>query len=144
MRKLASALVLFFAASSCLAGPKPKEKKLLPPSESHGMTINGYGCDKQQVSAIPSSKDTSVWRLIVWAQYGKKHKRYWQQTYGTYKIEAKETVGSNGESAATGAPIGAYDNPSYDFGPMDKACSEWGQQVKSAFRIEPTVELPPD
>src|SRR5215470_18006908 len=136
MRKLGTLIVLLLAVP-CLAGQKPKDKRL-PPAELHGLPISGYGCDKQQVLNMPSnSKETSLWRLIVWAQYSDKHKRYWQQTYGTYEIAVKESVGSSGESAATGAPIGAYENPAYNFSPMDKTCNEWGLQVRSRLKIEP-------
>ena len=55
------------------------------------MTISGYGCDPQLVMEMPSSSKSLV-KLIVWAQYGKEHKRYWQKTYGTYQVEVKRSV----------------------------------------------------
>lgn len=143
MKKLGTVIVLLLVVP-CLAARKPKDKKLLPPAESHGLPISGYGCDKQQDLDAPStSKNSSFWRLIVWAQYGDKHRRYWQQTYGTYEVVSKQLLGSSGESAASGAPIGVYENPSYNFSPMDKTCNEWGLQVRSTLKIEANGDAAP-
>jgi hypothetical protein len=136
MKKYGAVLVLLLALS-CLAGAqKPKIDKLLPPSESHGMTISGYGCDPELLNELPGSSK-SLFNLIVWAEYGKKHKRYWGKTYGTYQITAKRSVNSSGEEVATGAPIAPNQVESYDFGPINKACDEWRLQVKSTLKIEP-------
>lgn len=143
MKKCAAALALFFAASCVASAQKTKPNKFLPPAESHGMTINGYGCDKQQVLDVPASNGSSMWRLIVWSQYGKDHKRYWQKTYGTYKVEVKYAVSSSGESAASGAPIGADEAASYDFSSMDKICNDWGLEVKSNVKTDPNESAKP-
>jgi hypothetical protein len=143
MTKYGIALVLLFAAS-CMAGAqKPKPAKFLPPLESHGMAINGYGCDRLYVAdTMPMSRSTSLWALIVWAQYGKDHKKYWQKTYNTYEIPYKNQVHSNGESAGSGAAIGGFENKSYDFTLIDKACAEWGAQMKSALKMDLDAEKP--
>lgn len=140
MRKYKSALV-FLSMASCVAGSqKPKLDKLLPPAESHGMTISGYGCDKDHVADSPStSKNSSFWTLTVWAQYGKEHKKYWKKTYGTFEVPVKSSVNSSGESAGSGEAIGAYSTQSYDFTGMDKACADWGEHVKSTLKVEPDV-----
>jgi hypothetical protein len=135
MRKYCAALVLL-SALSCLAGAqKPKIGKLLPPSESHGKTISGYGCDPELLKELASSK--SLVQLNVWAQYGKEHKRYWQKTYGTYQVEVKRSVSSSGEEEASGTPINPQQLESYDLSPMDKACNEWKVRVRSTLKIEP-------
>lgn len=141
MKKCAIALVLLFAAS-CVASPqKPKPAKFLPPLESHGKTISGYGCDRMYVADSPStSKSVTVWDLIVWAQYGTEHKKYWQKTYGTYQITGKNAVQSNGETAGAGDAIGEFEKKSYDFAPMDKACADWGEQMKSTLKLESNGE----
>jgi len=136
MRKYCAALVLL-SALSCLAGAqKPKIDKLLPPSESHGKTISGYGCDPELIKELPSSSK-SLMKLNVWAQYGKEHKRYWQKTYGTYQVEVKRSVSSSGEEVESGTPINPNQVESYDLSPMDKACNEWKLQVGSTLKIEP-------
>jgi hypothetical protein len=143
MTKYETGLVLLFAAS-CLAGAqKPKLAKFLPPLESHGLTISGYGCDRLFVADNPTPRSVSFWSLIVWAQYGKDHKKYWQKTYGNYEIPVKPSVSSNGESAAGGDAIGGYETKSYDFTPMDKACAEWSAQMKSTLKIDPEREREP-
>lgn len=138
MKKYRTALA-FLLPALCLASPqKPKADKFLPPRESHGMTITGYGCDRAYVGDNASaSKDVSFWTLIVWVQYGKDHKRYWQKTYGSYQVPVKHIMHSDGESAGSGDAIGAYGIKSYDFTSMDKACAEWGEHVKSTLKIEP-------
>jgi hypothetical protein len=137
MKKLGVACFLLFAAV-CLGGPKDsKMSKFMPPAESHGMPIIGYGCDKEQVTGLPtSSHSDSYWRLILWAQYGKDHKRYWQKTYGTYEIPERDTMGSSGESAGSGATIGGFNTEEFDFRTMDKVCAEWGTQVKSTLKVD--------
>jgi hypothetical protein len=82
----------------------------------------------------------SYWTLIVWAQYGKEHKRYWQKSYGTYEIQVRNTVHSSGESAGSGAAINAYATESFDFSLMDKACAEWDAQVKSKLTVKPKAD----
>lgn len=137
MSKYGTALLLLFAASCVVASDKPKSDKFLPPVKSHGMTISGYGCDRNHVMDNSSaSKSTSFWTLIVWAQYGKDHKRYWEKTYGTYEVPVKHSINSSGESVGSGAAIGAYKTESYDFTSMDKACADWGAQVESTLKIE--------
>src|SRR5580704_7120313 len=122
MRKYGTALVLLFAASCVAGAQKPKPNKFLPPPESHGMTISGYGCDRvYMANSSSTSKSVAFWMLNVWAQYGKEHKKYWQKTYGTYEIPVKNSVNSNGETAGGGDAIGEFEVKSYDFTPMDKA-----------------------
>lgn len=131
-------LIVLLLALPCLAGPKANDKKLVPPIASHSLVITSYGCDKHEVlDTTAVSKETSLWTLLVWAEYGDKHKRYWQQTYGTYKVPLKQSIGSSGESVASGAPIGGYENPSYDFTAMDKVCGDWALEVRSALKMEP-------
>lgn len=144
MRKYKTALVFLFLASCVAGSQKPKLDKLLPPAETHGMTMNGYGCDKDHVADSPStSKNSSYWTLIVWAQYGKEHKKYWKKTYGTFEVPVKNSVNSSGESAGSGAAIGAYSTESYDFTAMDKACAEWGEHVKSNVKVESAADEKP-
>lgn len=143
MTKYETALVLLLAASCPAGAQRPKPAKFLPPPESHGLTISGYGCDRQSVADSPTPRSVSFWSLVVWAQYGKEHKRYWQKTYGTYEIPVKPSVNSNGESAEAGDPIGEYETRSYDFTPMDKACAEWTAQIKSTLQIDPEREREP-
>lgn len=141
MKKYCTALVLLFAAPFLSSSQKPKPNKFLPPIESHGMTISGYGCDRLYVSdAKSTSKLTSYWTLLVWAQYGEKHKKYWQKSYDTYEIPVKNAVNSSGESAGSGEVIGGYELKSYDFTSLDKACTEWGAQVKSSLKIDSNGE----
>lgn len=132
-------LVVMLAISvSCLADPKkPKLDKFVPPAESHGKAISGYGCDKQNVVAetTSTSKPVSIWTLILWAQYGDNHKRYWQKSYDTYQVQIRRTVKHSGESAATGDAIGAYESEAYDFGAMDEACNLWGAQVRITLKV---------
>jgi len=73
---------------------------------------------------------------VRWAQYGQKHKKYWQKTYGTYQIRVEHSVNSNGESAESGDAIGEYETKSYDFAPMDKACAEWRAEVTSTLKLD--------
>jgi hypothetical protein len=137
MRKYGIALVLVLAASCLADTKKPKLEKFIPPAQSHGMEIAGYGCDRQHVSDNPdASKASSFWSLLLWAQYGKEHKRYWQKTYDTFKIPVKPSVIHAGESAGTGAAIGAFSAEDYDFTSLDQACADWGAQVKSTLKIE--------
>lgn len=138
MRKYQTAVAFLFAASCVAGSQKPKAEKFLPPVESHGMTISGYGCDKEHVADSRSSTNVSYWTLTVWAQYGKEHKRYWKKTYGTFEVPVKHAVNSSGESAGSGEAIGGYDTESYDLAPMEKACAEWGAQVQSTLKMEPT------
>lgn len=141
MGKYCTALFLFFAAPYLASSQKPKPDKFLPPIESHGMSISGYGCDRQHVAdSTSTSKDSSYWTLIVWAQYGDKHKKYWQKSYDNYEIPVKHSVSSSGESAGSGAAIGAFGSESYDFTTLDKACAEWGTRVKSSLKIDPNGE----
>lgn len=141
MRKYCTALFLLFASPYLASSQKPKPEKFLPPIESHGMSISGYGCDRLYVSDSKStSKLTSYWTLLVWAQYGEKHKKHWQKSYDTYEIPVRNSVNSSGESAGSGEVIGGYELKSYDFTPLDKACTEWGAQVKSSLKIDSNGE----
>ena len=137
MRKYWTAPVLLLAASFLAGSDRPKLDKFLPPAESHGMTISAYGCDRLHVT---DSSDSSYWKLVFWAQYGGKHKRYWEKSSDTYKVPVKHSMGSSGESAGSGAPIGGYSNAVYDFSVMDKGCSEWGGRVRSALKIDSSGE----
>jgi hypothetical protein len=129
--------VMLAIAVSCLGDSRLKFEKFMPPAESHGKAVSGYGCDKQNVVAenASTSKPMSVWRLIFWAQYGDDHKRYWQKSYDTYQIPIIRSVKHSGESASTGAPIGAHETDAYDFGAMDEACNSWGTQVRSTLKV---------
>ncbi|HYL64733.1 MAG TPA: hypothetical protein VE077_19130, partial [Candidatus Methylomirabilis sp.] len=138
MKKYEIAFVLILFAAPCLAGPKKQDPaKFMPPAQSHGQTITGYGCDKSTAGASTTESGGSYWSLIVWAQYGKEHKRYWQKTYNTYQVPVKHAVGSSGESAGSGGAIGAYGTESYDFSSMDKACADWGALVNSTLKVKP-------
>ena len=146
MTKYETGLVVLFAALCVAGAQKPKPAKFLPPPESHGVTISGYGCDRLLLADRVTSKSVTFWTLNVWAQYGKKHKKYWQKTYGTYQIPVEYSINSNGESAESGDAIGEYETKSYDFTPIDKACAEWRAEVKSTLKLdldrewEPTAE----
>jgi hypothetical protein len=134
MRKYGTALALLCAAFFLTSAKKPDPAKFIPPAHSHGKAITGYGCDKQKVTErAGGTSNSSIWDLIVWAQYGTERKRYWEKTYGTYQIADKSTFGSSGETASGGAPIGGYANEGYDFTPMDKACSEWSAEMETSF-----------
>jgi hypothetical protein len=138
MRRYAFGLVVFFAVS-CLASPKkPKYEKFVPPTDAHGMTISGYGCDRERVATgTNATRNSSYWTLILWAQYGQDHKRYWQKSYDTFEVPVKPVIGSSGESAGSGAPIGGYRTEMYDFGSMDQACADWGRVVQSQLKMKP-------
>lgn len=137
MRKWQTALV-FLLAAPCVAGSQnAKLDKFLPPRESHGMTVTGYGCDRVFVANSPStSKSLSFWSLVLWAQYGKDHKKYWQKTYHTYEIPVKTSVRSNGETAGGGDAIGEFELKSYDFTTLDKACADWDAEVRSTLKVD--------
>jgi hypothetical protein len=144
MKKYGIAVVLILFAASCLAGPKkPDPAKFMPPAQSHGMTMTGYGCDKVAAGTSTVQSGGAYWSLIVWAQYGKEHKRYWQKTYSTYQVPVKASVGSSGESAGSGGAIGAYGTESYDLSTLDKACADWGAVVKSTLKVEPNADAKP-
>jgi hypothetical protein len=136
MSRYRIALALIVVAGSCFASPK-KLDKFLPPVESHGAKISGYGCDRQHVADGASAKDTSYWILILWAQYGDQHKRYWQKSYDSFQIPVKYSMNSSGESAGSGGAIGAYGTKSYDFTSMDKACADWGVLMQTTLKIAP-------
>jgi hypothetical protein len=138
---LAILLALVLADSFLAMGKKPKAKKLLPPAESHGAAISGCGCDRQYVQDMPSdAKRTAVFNLIVWAEYGKEHKKYWKKTYGTYQVPMKGEVQSSGESAGpSGRAIGPMSWEHFDFSAMNKACADWGRDMQSTFKIRPNV-----
>ncbi|HXW54487.1 MAG TPA: hypothetical protein VEJ67_01975 [Candidatus Cybelea sp.] len=137
MRKCVSALLLVFAISCLAHSKKPKIDKFIPPAQSHGKAISGYGCDKQHVTdSTSTSKPSSVWTLILWAQYGDDHKRYWQKSYDTYQVPIKSSVKSSGETVKDGGAIGAYETDAYDFGAMDEACSLWAAQVKASLKTK--------
>ena len=141
MRKYWTALVLLFAASCPAGSEKQKLDKFLPPIESHGMTISGYGCDRVYVAnSTSTSKNISFWTLILWAQYGKDHKKYWQKSYDTYQIPIMNSVNSIGESAASGEALGAFEKKSYDFTSLDKGCADWGALVQSTLKVAPNGE----
>ena len=141
MRKYWTALILLFAASCLPGSEKQKLDKFLPPIESHGMTISGFGCDRLYVAnSTSTSKNISFWTLILWAQYGKDHKKYWQKSYDTYQIPVMNSVNSNGESAASGEAIGGFETKSYDFTSLDKRCADWGALVQSTLKIGPNGE----
>jgi hypothetical protein len=114
---------------------KPLPAKFLPPIESHGLIIDSYGCDNLYMQdSVDVSKQTSYWYLVVWAQYGKDHKKFWQKTYGTYELSYNNEVHHNGESAGSGGAIAAFNSRSYDFTLMNKACIEWGATVKATLK----------
>jgi hypothetical protein len=135
MRKYRTALV-FLLAASCLAAA-PKFEKFIPPAESHGMTLAGYGCDRMRIAdSAAASKGGSYWSLILWATYGKDHKRYWQKNYDTFHITIGHTVQSAGESAGSGDAIAPISTDTYDLTPMAKACADWATVVKSNLKID--------
>jgi hypothetical protein len=138
MRKCGLIVILAISVSCLADSKKPKLDKFMPPAESHGKAISGYGCDKQKVVAetTSTSKPSSIWTLILWAQYGDDHKRYWQKSYDTYQIPIKSSVKHSGESVGSGAAIGAYESDAYDFGAMDEACNLWGAQVRTTLKVE--------
>lgn len=132
---------MVLAGSSLAIAKKPKAKKVLPPAESHGMAISGCGCDRQYVQDMPSAaKRTAVWNLIVWAEYGKEHKKYWRKTYGSYQVPMKGDVRSSGERAGrSGAAIGPISSEFFDFSALDQGCVEWGREMESTFKIRPDI-----
>lgn len=131
-------LIVLAMAVSCLADSnKPKLDKFMPPAESHGKAISGYGCDRLYVrDSTSTSQPTSLWTLILWAQYGDGHKKYWQKSYDTYQVLIKRTVKAGGEDVKSGGAIGAYENDAYDFGAMDEDCNSWGTQVRTTLKVE--------
>lgn len=138
-----TALVLLLAASFLAADKKPKFDKFVPPVESHGAAITGYGCDRLHIADnSTTSKSSSYWNLILWAQYGTDHKKYWTKTYDTFNIPVNHAVKSAGESASTGAPIAGVEFMSYDFSTLDKACADWGALVQTTLKIKPNGEKP--
>jgi hypothetical protein len=137
MRKHRIALLLLFAASCLAAANTPKLEKFVPPAESHGVTLAGYGCDRMQIAdSAAASKGGSYWSLILWATYGKDKKRYWQKTYDTFHITIGHAVQNGGESAADGGPISAVATDTYDLTPMVNACADWAYFVKSTLKID--------
>jgi|HubBroStandDraft_1064217.scaffolds.fasta_scaffold51870_2 hypothetical protein len=130
-----TALVLLFVAT-CLAA-SPKFDKFIPPAESHGKTLSGYGCDRMQIAdSAAASKGGSYWSLLLWAQYGDDHKRYWQKTYDTFHVTIGHAVQNNGESAGGGGAIAPVATDSYDLTPMANACASWAAVVKSTLKID--------
>jgi hypothetical protein len=75
--------------------------------------------------------------LIVWADYGNDHKQFWKKTYATYQIAVKASITSSGESAKTGAPLTPDSSESFDFTPMDNACTEWGRPIQTTLKTMP-------
>jgi hypothetical protein len=137
MMKSGAVFLLFFVASCVAGAQQEKLDKFIPPAESHGMGISGYGCDKVYVADSSStSKHLSYWTLNLWAEYGKERKKNWQKTYHSFEIEAKTNMQASGESARSGAAVGAYGAESYNFTPLNQACAEWGRQLKSALKID--------
>ncbi|HKN62630.1 MAG TPA: hypothetical protein VJW93_15720 [Candidatus Acidoferrales bacterium] len=138
-----TALVLFLAVSCLAADKKPKFEKFVPPAESHGAAITGYGCDRMHIADSSStSKSSSYWNLILWAQYGTDHKKYWTKTYDTFQVPVNHSVKSAGESASTGAPIAGFETMSYDFTSLDNACADWGALVQTTLKIKPNGDKP--
>jgi len=130
------ALVILVLAGLLIGAKKPNFAKFTPPTESHGLALIGYGCDRQYVQDLPSNvKTIAQWNLIVWAEYGDHHKRYWSKTYGTYQIAAKEAISSTESAAGVGASGNVIGMEAYDFGPMDKACVEWKKEMESTFKM---------
>jgi hypothetical protein len=133
--RIALALLVLGGGVAVLAQKKPIAAKFLPPIESHGLIIDSYGCDNLYMQdSVDVSKQTSYWYLVVWAQYGEDHKKFWQKTYGTYELSYNNEVHHNGESAGSGGAIAAFNSRSYDFTPMNKACIEWGAIVKATLK----------
>jgi hypothetical protein len=133
--KFRTALV-FLLAASCLAA-SPKLDKFVPPAESHGKALSGYGCDRMQIAdSAAASKGGSYWSLVLWATYGTDHKRYWQKTYDTFHITIGHAVSHAGESAGSGAAIAPVATDTYDLTPMINACGDWANFVKSTLKID--------
>jgi len=138
-----TALVLFLAVSCLAADKKPKFEKFVPPAESHGAAITGYGCDRMHIADSSSNaKSSSYWNLILWAQYGADHKKYWTKTYDTFQVPVNHAIKSAGESASTGAPIAGFETMSYDFTSLDNACADWGALVQTTLKIKPNGDKP--
>jgi hypothetical protein len=131
------ALAVLLLSGFMIGAKKPNPAKFLPPKESHGVTLTRYGCERQYERDMPGvAKRTAVWNLIVWAEYGTGHKRYWKKSYGTYEISVRSKVTSSGESAgASGRAFGSMYLEAFDFTPMNKACIEWGNEMESKFKI---------
>ena len=117
------ALLLAFPCSVA-AGKKPKPLPL-PPLVSHEQPISNYACTfnpTSQVSAV------EYWNVVAFAEYGKKHKRYWTKSLGTFR-GSESISGHNAESAGSGEAIGLIAE-NIQYGDAGKKCSEWEEAVQ--------------
>jgi len=132
------ALVILVLGGFLIGAKKPNFAKFTPPAESHGVALTRYGCDRQYVQDLPRNvTPVAQWNLIVWAEYGERHNRYWSKTYGTYQIAAKESMSSTESAAGVGASRNVIGMEAYNFGPMDKACGEWVHEMEPTFKMRP-------
>jgi hypothetical protein len=144
MKKYGIVIGLILFAAPCLAGPKkPDPAKFMPPAQSHGVPITGYGCDKMASATATAQSSGAYWILIVWAQYGQQHKRYWQKNYSTYQVPVKHELKGASESAGSGAALGGYGTESYDFSSMDKVCADWGALVNFTLKVNQGADSKP-
>lgn len=94
----------------------------MPPQTFHNLPISKYAC------LFTEEPETSFdqyyyWRVVVYAEYGEAHKRYWSKLLGTYKGTAA-LAGHQPESAANGKVIGLLNETVY-LGDAQKKCAEW-------------------
>ena len=144
MKKYGVVIGFILLAAPCLAGPKkPDPAKFMPPAQSHGKNITGYGCDKEASGTSATNSNSAYWTLIVWAQYGQDHKRYWQKNYSTYQVPVKHELKGASESAGSGAALGGYGTESYDLSSMDKVCADWAALVNFTLKVKPDADSKP-
>jgi hypothetical protein len=125
MRKCWMLALVFAVPLTAVAQKKPKPMPM-PPATSHGLPISNYACSFNQ--SMSGANGVDYWSVMVFAEYGPKHKRYWTKSLGTFA--GGESVATHGsESAASGAPNGlVLDKANY--GEAGKKCTEWEEAVR--------------
>ena len=125
MRKCWMLALVFAVPLTAVAQKKPKPLPM-PPATSHGLPISNFACSFNQ--SMSGANGVDYWSVMVFAEYGPKHKRYWTKSLGTFA--GGESVATHGsESAASGAPNGlVLDKANY--GEAGKKCTEWEEAVR--------------
>lgn len=129
MRKYWMLGLVIAVTLTAVAQKKPKPMPM-PPATSHGLPMSNYACSYNQ--SMSGANGVDYWSVMVFAEYGPKHKRYWTKSLGTFP--GGESVAThNSESAATGAPNGMVLDKT-DYGDAGKKCAEWEEAVQQGGR----------
>ena len=120
-------LALLLVFPCCAVAGKKSKPLPVPPLVSHEQPLTNYACffnPTSQVSAV------EYWNVVAFAEYGKKHKRYWSKSLGTFR--GTESIAShNSESAGGGEAIGLIAE-NVQYGDAGKKCSEWEEAVQQS------------